>query len=76
MIPNGVIGKELFAGTVMALIVYTSRLLLGDSIPAVVVLIGLGAIAYFIVLLAISQEFRTTVKGNIPISISILSTDS
>ncbi|RLM64044.1 lipopolysaccharide biosynthesis protein [Halorubrum sp. Atlit-26R] len=68
-VPIDVIGKQLFAAGVMALSVYGGRLLIGDSLPLVSVLVIGGAGVYFSVLLAISQDFRTTVGRNIPFKI-------
>jgi len=76
VVPIGVVVKQLFAAAVMALVVYASRLLIGDSLPVVVVLVAVGAGVYFSVLLAISREFRTTVEENLPFGIPLLTTKS
>jgi O-antigen/teichoic acid export membrane protein len=70
-VPVSMVGKQVFAAIVMALIVYGGRLLVGDSLLAVFVFVVAGAAVYFIILLAISQEFRTTVAENIPQKISL-----
>lgn len=72
VVPVKVIGKQLFAAGVMALVVYASRLLFGDSLPVMFVLVAVGASVYFAVLLAISQEFRTTVEENLPFGVPLL----
>lgn len=64
-VPVSVVGKQVFAATVMALIVYGGRLLFGYSLLVVFVFVVAGAGVYFIVLLATSQEFRTTVVANL-----------
>jgi O-antigen/teichoic acid export membrane protein len=74
VIPAGVVGKQVFAAGVMGLVVYVSRLLLGDSLPVVFVLVTVGASIYFGVLLAISREFRTTVRENLPFDVPLLAT--
>lgn len=72
VVPVAVVVKQLFAAGVMTLIVYGSRLLFGDSLPVVIVLVTVGASVYFIMLLAVSQEFRTTVEDNLPFSLPAL----
>jgi O-antigen/teichoic acid export membrane protein len=76
VIPIDVVGKELFAAGVMAIVVYVSRLMMGDSLLIVVMLVVVGASVYFAVLLAISQEFRTTVEENLPFSVPLIPTMS
>ncbi|OYR50330.1 polysaccharide biosynthesis C-terminal domain-containing protein [Halorubrum sp. Ea8] len=66
VVPIDVIGKQLSAAGVMALVVYGGRLLVGDSLPVIFVLVSGGAGIYFILLLAISREFRKTVQRNLP----------
>ena len=68
-VPIDGIGKQLFAAGVMAFAVYGGRLLVGDSLPLVFVLVIGGAGVYFSALLAISREFRTTVEENLPFKI-------
>lgn len=72
IIPVAAISKQIFAAGVMALVVSTSRLLFGDSLAVVVVLVCLGASVYFIVLLSISSEFRKTVQQNLPFDLPLL----
>ena len=74
VVPVGVVSKQVFAAGGMALVVYVSRLLLGDSLPVVFVLVAVGASVYFGVLLVISQEFRTTVGENLPFDVPLLAT--
>jgi O-antigen/teichoic acid export membrane protein len=68
-VPIDVIGKQLFAAGIMALTVYGGQLLVGDSLPLVSVLVIGGAGVYFLILLAISREFRVTVEENLPFNI-------
>ena len=76
VVPVGVVVKQLFAAGVMAITVYASRLLFGDSLPIVIVLVTVGASVYFTVLLTISPEFRTTVEENLPFGVPLLQTKS
>jgi hypothetical protein len=72
IVPDRVVDKQVFKTDIMALVVYASRLLLDDSLPVVFVLVTVGATVYFGVLLAISQEFRTTVGENLPFDVPLL----
>ncbi|WP_235271312.1 polysaccharide biosynthesis C-terminal domain-containing protein [Halorubrum saccharovorum] len=74
-LPVSEIGKQCLAAGIMAVSVLGGRIVFGDSIPVVVLLVGIGAAVYFIVLLAISQEFRQTVEDNLPVSLPLLSTE-
>lgn len=74
VVPVAVVVKQLFAAGVMAFAVYGCRLLFGDSLPVVIVLVAGGASVYFILLLAVSREFRTTVEENLPFSVPALRT--
>lgn len=76
VIPAGVVLKQVFAAGVMAITVYAGRLLFGDSLPVVLVLVGVGASVYFSVFLTVSREFRTTVKENLPFGVPLLQTKS
>jgi O-antigen/teichoic acid export membrane protein len=67
-IPVVPISKQLFAAVVMAISVYLCRLLFGDSLPLAIILAGVGAGIYFLTLITISQEFRTTVMENLPLN--------
>lgn len=69
VVPVDLIGKQVFAAGVMAIVVYASRRLFGDSLPIIVVLIAIGASVYFAVMLAISREFRTVVDENLPFGV-------
>jgi O-antigen/teichoic acid export membrane protein len=71
-LPYAVVGKQVLAATVCGVVAYvglwieeTFRLL-QHNFGLVLVLVGLGAGAYFAVLFGISTEFRTTVRANLP----------
>ncbi len=76
-IPVGEITRQWSAALVMGLIVYAARSFgeanwnwITDYNTAFVVgLVGLGAMAYFMVLFGISTEFRTTISNNFPFDI-------
>lgn len=72
VVPIDVIGKQLSAAGVMALVVYVGRLLFGETLPIVLILVVTGVGVYFTVLMAISPEFRTTVEENLPFNVSLL----
>ncbi|MDL0141328.1 oligosaccharide flippase family protein [Halobacterium salinarum] len=65
-IPLIEVGKQCLSAVIMAAIVSVGRLNTAESLPVAVVLVGIGACAYFASLLALSQEFRTTVEDNLP----------
>ena len=81
-IPLGEIGRQWVAALGMGAVVFGARRL-GETHPAaeplvaynaafVIVLVGLGAAVYFVLLLAISAQFRTTVSDNLPIDVPLL----
>lgn len=72
VVPLGEIAKQWYAAGVMAFVVLTGRFLIGDSLPIVVVLVGIGAAVYFSVLLVLSGEFRKTVQDNLPFELPVL----
>lgn len=69
VIPLAEIGKQWIAAGLMAGVVYSLRVVVGESLPIVVVLVGIGAGIYFVVLFVLSSEFRTTVGDNLPFQI-------
>ncbi|WP_138007367.1 oligosaccharide flippase family protein [Halalkalirubrum salinum] len=73
IIPISEIAKQFTAGGIMAGIVLSGRILLGDSLLRVIGLVCLGAIVYFITLLILSREFRTTVQENLPFRVPVFS---
>lgn len=73
VIPLDEIGKQWVAAGVMATVVYMVRLFVGSSLPVVVILVSIGAVVYFVILLALSQEFREIVADNTPFRIPLLS---
>lgn len=78
-VPIGEIGRQFGAAVVMAAVVFTARRV-GESVlprvhnaTLVVSLVAIGAGTYFLVLLAISGRFRTTVVNNSPVRIPFVS---
>jgi len=69
-IPVGEIAKQLVAACIMGFIVYSGRLLFGESLATVIGLVVLGAAVYFSALLSLSTNFRNTVEDNTPINLS------
>jgi O-antigen/teichoic acid export membrane protein len=74
-LPIGKVSKQCLAAALMAMFVYVARIL-GEVHPIakynelfIVLLVGFGAIIYFVVLFAISSSFRITVLNNLPIEI-------
>ncbi|EMA35342.1 oligosaccharide flippase family protein [Halobiforma nitratireducens] len=74
-VPVGEISRQVFAALLMGIVVYGARAL-GETHPIaaynevfVVLLVGLGATIYFLVLLAISSSFRSTVSDNLPFDV-------
>jgi hypothetical protein len=59
----------------MAVVVLVSRFVLGDSLPLVVAFVGIGIAVYFLVLLTLSEEFRTTVEDNLPFGIPLVGSE-
>lgn len=72
VVPWREIGKQCIAAIVMSLVVAIGRFLLTDSVPIVLGLIAIGGGVYFLVLVAISKDFRATVHQNIPFDISAI----
>jgi O-antigen/teichoic acid export membrane protein len=66
VVPIAEIGKQCLAAGIMAGVVFLGRAVIGGSLPIVVVLVGVGAGVYFVTLFGLSQEFRTTVRENLP----------
>jgi O-antigen/teichoic acid export membrane protein len=60
------ISKQLLATAIMCGTVYGLRTLLGESLLALVVMIGVGGGVYFVVLTAASARFHRTVYRNLP----------
>lgn len=74
-IPVAEIAKQCLAAAIMAIAVLPGRVLLGDTIPVVVFLVGSGAAIYFAVLAVLSEEFRETVEDNLPFRLPMFSTE-
>nr|WP_255246101.1 oligosaccharide flippase family protein [Halolamina sp. CBA1230] len=71
VVPLAEIGKQWIAAGAMVAVVYPLRTVVGESLPLVTVLVGIGAGFYFLVLLVLSREFRTTVEDNLPFQVPI-----
>lgn len=71
-VPVGEIARQWIAALLMALVVYAglavenTRHLIGHNFATVLVLVALGAGLYFLVLLVLSAQFRTTIRENLP----------
>lgn len=76
-IPYVEIGRQWAAAILMGVIVYGGLRVeniygvIGHNAATVVLLVGLGAGVYFVTLLGISPDFRTTVDRNLPFDITI-----
>jgi O-antigen/teichoic acid export membrane protein len=70
--PVSEVARQWTAATVMAAVVYGGLTvenaydLLNHNFATVLLLVGVGAGVYFAVLLALSAQFRTTVRNNVP----------
>ena len=79
-VPYGEIARQWTAALSMGAVVYLARylgeanLIWVDEFNAVfvVLLVGLGAAVYFVLLLGISSTFRTTVTDNLPFTVPLL----
>ena len=65
-IPVAEMAKQWVAAVVMAAVVLAGQSVFGDSLLVVVPLIAVGAGVYFLALLGLSAEVRTTVRANLP----------
>jgi O-antigen/teichoic acid export membrane protein len=71
-LPQSELGRQWFAALLMGLVVYGLRRaehtigLLRHDFLTVLILVGVGAGVYFLVLLGLSAQFRTTVRDNLP----------
>jgi O-antigen/teichoic acid export membrane protein len=74
-IPIGEITKQWLAAGVMATIVLVGRVVISDTVPVVVVLVCVGGATYFVTLLGLSREFRTTVEDNLPIAMPVVDSE-
>lgn len=68
-LPLGEIAKQWVAAAGMGATVYLGRLLLPSRVLAGVALVGIGAGSYLLFLLALSGDFRATVRRNIPLDV-------
>ena len=65
--PGVEILKQCTAAAVMGVVVYLFRQQLGDTLVLLTIMVSSGAVVYFIVLFAISNEFRQVVIKNVPV---------
>ena len=78
-LPKTEILRQGFAAAVMASIVYGGLLfensyrLVRHNVITVLLLVGIGAAVYFMILLGLSPRFRETVDRNIPFAIPLIS---
>lgn len=73
-VPFGEIGRQILAAGVMGVVVYISRAMLGDTLPVAVLLAFVGGGVYFLLLIILSREFRTTVEDNLPFELPVFDT--
>ncbi|MDF9744103.1 oligosaccharide flippase family protein [Natrinema sp. S1CR25-10] len=72
VVPLGEVAKQCSAAGIMAAVVLVGRVLLGDTLPIVIVLVGIGATIYFSVLFVLSRQFRRTVRENLPFTLPVV----
>lgn len=78
--PYREIARQWTAALLMGAVVYgtlwieNTHRLLGHNAATVIVLTGLGAVVYFLVLFAISAQFRATIDRNLPVKLPVIST--
>jgi len=66
-VPVAELSRQVFAAAIMGGVVFAGKVLVGSSLPVVLVLVAVGAGTYFSVLWAISEQFRKTVRDNVPV---------
>lgn len=67
-VPYDEIGRQIAGAAVMGAVLYLLTVPIDVRLHTAVLLVGVGAIVYFLVLAAISSRFRTTVVSNLPSS--------
>jgi len=78
-LPVGEVVRQFAAAGVMVAVVYAGLIaentyrLVGHNFAVVILLVGIGAISYFVVLLGLSQTFRETVLRNLPVELPLVS---
>ncbi|MFB6178666.1 MAG: oligosaccharide flippase family protein [Halorientalis sp.] len=65
-IPVGEIGRQVVAAAVMGLVIFVPQTMLPNTLPVGIGLVTLGAGVYFLLLVGISVQFRTTIVDNLP----------
>lgn len=68
-VPLVEIRNQVLAALGMGAVVYVGRLLLPERVLAGVALVAVGGAAYLLFLAAISEDFRTTVRRNLPLDV-------
>lgn len=77
-VPYAEIARQWIAALLMGAVVYgglwieSTYRLLGHNFATVLILVGIGAVVYFLALLAISGQFRRTVSDNLPVNVPLL----
>jgi O-antigen/teichoic acid export membrane protein len=72
-LPVAELARQVGAAAVMGVVVYGLRAVedatgvVGHNVATVLLLVGSGAGVYFLVLVALSAQFRTTVRQNLPV---------
>ncbi len=72
------ISRQWFAAIAMAVVVYgglqfeNTFSMIGHNVATVILLVGLGAAVYFILLLAVSVQFRQIIDRNLPINVPLV----
>lgn len=65
-VPYTELRNQVLAALGMAVIVHAGRFVLPERVLAGVALVGIGGAAYILLLAGISEDFRTTVRNNLP----------
>lgn len=77
--PTAEIGRQIGAAAAMAIVVFGVRRLIesadvvNHNAAIVVLLVALGGIVYFLLLTAVSEQFRSTVAANSPVDLPFVS---
>lgn len=66
-LPLGDLGRQWMAAIAMGIVIYVGEFFLPTTVPVTVALVGIGAGTYFMALYAISIDFRTTIRNNLPL---------
>jgi O-antigen/teichoic acid export membrane protein len=72
-IPWGELVRQVVSAAIMAIVVLAGTTLLGKSLTTVVPLVFVGAAVYAVLLITLSEQFRTLVVDNLPFEVPLLS---